>query len=275
VTEPRALLAALRDRLTRRPLVLLLDVDGTLSPIAPTPESATVPDSTRAALRRLAAESRVHVALVSGRAAQDARRLVGVDGIRAIGNHGFETVTPDGELVSDPAIAPYGDAVESAVSAIEPLLRAHDGTRLEDKRWTLSIHYRAAAEGVGDLLRRELEPIAMSHGLRMTAGKKVFELRPPVEVNKGTACVALLDELLAGSDGVALYAGDDMTDEDAFRALRASRYHTITVRIAPGNEEAPIESSAEFTLPAVEAMGTFLQLLAREAERPRVANTDG
>ena len=263
MNDADSLFDALQERLARRPLVLLLDVDGTLSPIAPTPESATVPQATRDALARLVTFPDVHVALVSGRAAGDARRMVGVDGLWAIGNHGFETIPADDEHVVDPQIARFRPAIAEAAAEIAPLVATHAGTQLEDKGWTLSVHYRRAAEGVGDALDAFLRGVAARRGLELTAGKMVYELRPPVAVNKGTAAVGLLTRL-AGRAGVALYAGDDRTDEDAFRALRAARPDSVTIRIVPERAEAPAETAAEFLLPDVASMGAFLDRLAAE-----------
>jgi trehalose 6-phosphate phosphatase len=189
--------------------------------------------------------------------------MVGVDRVWAIGNHGFETITPDDEHVVDPHIARFRPAIVEAAAAIEPLVAAHAGTQLEDKVWTLSVHYRRAAAGVGDLFGARLAEVAAAHGLVLTAGKMVFELRPPVAVNKGTAALALLARL-AGAGGSALYAGDDRTDEDAFRALRAARPRSVTIRILPERGEAPAESAAEFLLPDVASMGAFLDRLAAE-----------
>lgn len=265
---PLSLDIAMHTRLASRPLVLLLDVDGTLSPIAPTPESATVPETTRHAIARLVRGRDVHVALVSGRAARDARRLVGVEGVWAIGNHGFETITPDGEYLTDPALARYRDHVAASAEAAAGLVEAHPGTQLEDKTWTLSIHYRRAQAGTEDVLRAALERIAARHHLKLTAGKMVFELRPPVAVDKGTASLALLDRLIGEGSGAALYAGDDRTDEDAFRALRTERPGAVTVRIAPENAEAPAETAAEFMVPGVGAMGAFLERLAEAVHAP-------
>lgn len=261
MTIPAPLSRAVRDRLAQRPLALLLDVDGTLSPIAPTPEAAGVPAETRAILERLVAARDVHVALVSGRAARDAHRMVGVDGVWAIGNHGFETRSPDGTLWTDPALAPWREHVAAAAAAIEPIVRSYDGTRLEDKHWTLSVHHRQAGAAMADVLRPELEEVADAHGLRLTSGKMVFELRPPVEVDKGSASLLLLDRLLDGA-GAALYAGDDRTDEDAFRALRARGGAAVTIRVGQGTSEAPIATAAEFVLADVDAMRAFLAQLA-------------
>ena len=263
MTDAVALHAAVRDRLAVRPLVLLLDVDGTLSPIAPTPDAAIVPADTRAALARLAASPGVHVALVSGRAAADARRLVGVAGVWAVGNHGFERIAPDGTVESDPVVARWRPRVAAAAAAIAPQLAAHPGAVLEDKEWTLSVHYRNAAAGADAEIGSTLARVADAHGLRLTEGKKVFELRPPLHVDKGTASLALLHHLAGGASAAVLYAGDDRTDEDAFAALRTAVPGAITIRIAPATDDAPVTTTAEFLLPHVEAMGAFLGLLAR------------
>nr|MBA3891979.1 trehalose-phosphatase [Gemmatimonadaceae bacterium] len=107
MTHPDALHERLRDRLDASPLIVLLDVDGTLSPIAPTPGAAFVPAATRMSVERLAAAPGVHVSLVSGRAAADARQLVGATGVWAVGNHGFERIAPDGSLEADATMAPW------------------------------------------------------------------------------------------------------------------------------------------------------------------------
>lgn len=258
----------LRDRLAASPLVVLLDVDGTLSPIAPTPSAAAVSRDTRDAVAQLAAAPGVHVALVSGRAAADARRLVGADGVWAIGNHGFERIAPDGTTESDASLAPWLPHMAAAAAAIAPHVDAVSGAMLEDKRWTLSIHVRQAAAGAAAQLAPALAAIASDHELVLTHGKMVFEIRPPVRVDKGTASVALVRQLTgyldAGSDAAVLYAGDDRTDEDAFAALRRAWPAAITIRIAPEDEEAPVASAAEFALPDVDAMGAFLARLAAQ-----------
>lgn len=257
-----ALYDRLRDRFARRPLLLLLDVDGTLSPIAPTPAEAFVPEATRLALAQLAAAPAVHVALVSGRSARDARRMVGVEGAWAVGNHGFERIDPAGTMEVDPVAAPWRDRVAAAAAAAAAVVAQHGGAMLEDKTWTLSVHYRQAPPDAAPAMRPALERIASDQGLVVTEGKMVLELRPPVRIDKGTACVALVAALLPAGNGTVLYAGDDRTDEDAFRALRVARPDAITVRVAPGTNEAPIESAAEFVLPGVDAMGAFLASLA-------------
>lgn len=262
MSDGAALHERLRPRLGATPLVVLLDVDGTLSPIAPTPDAAFVPPRTRVAIEHLAGAPGVHVALVSGRAAADARRLVGARGVWAVGNHGFERITPEGAVEADPAIARWQDRIGAAASALAPHVAQRDGAILENKRWTLSIHYRQAPFGSEAELAPILERIAGEHGLTLTRGKMVFEIRPPVHVDKGTASTALVRMLAGERPPQVFYAGDDRTDEDAFTALRREWPDAITVRIAPAMGETRAASAAEFSLADVDAMGAFLERLA-------------
>ena len=246
-------------RVAGTPLILMLDVDGTLAPIAPSPEDATVPPETRRAIAALAARSGVQVALVSGRAAADARRMVAVANVWVIGNHGCEVVSPEGESTVDPQVAPYRAAMAQAARAIAGRVRPVPGVILEDKVWTLSVHYRLADPSVVPRLRSTVGEIVVGLGLRMTDGKAVLEIRPPVAVHKGTAVLALARRLdgLEG-DASLVFAGDDRTDEDAFRALRSRNQRAVTIRVA--DEE--VATAAEFTVAGPQGMREFLEWLA-------------
>ena len=198
---------------------LLLDVDGTLAPIVARPEDARVPDETRAELARLAARYAL-VACVSGRMGEDARRVVGVDGLVYVGEHGLE-LEPEAESWAERL---------TAFDAETPEWPA------ERKRLTLSYHWRLAEDE--DSAVATLERVAdraREAGLVPRWGRKVLELRPPVGAHKGTAVVRLLGE--RGLER-ALYAGDDATDLDAFRALEALE---VGVRVAVASLEGPSE----------------------------------
>jgi trehalose 6-phosphate phosphatase len=260
-------------RLAGTPLVVLLDVDGTLAPIAPRPEDAAVPAETRRVVAALAAREEIHVGLVSGRAAADARRLVAVDNVHAIGNHGCEVVSPEGAMTIDPAVAPWRDALAGAAQALAPRLAEVEGVFLEDKTWTLSIHYRLADPDILPRLRGVVTDVAARYGLPVTEGKKVLEVRPPVSVDKGTAVLALAERLGAtGDDASLLYAGDDRTDEDAFRRLRERLPRAVTVRVAGrgGGErgekdradDARPDTHAEFVVRDPAEMRELLEWLA-------------
>ncbi len=271
------------ERLTRRPLVVMLDVDGTLAPIAPRPEDAVVPPETRRLVAALAALPDVRVALVSGRAATDARRMVGVANVWVIGNHGFELVTPDGEELTRSELQPWRSAVARAARRIAPLVAPVPGVSLEEKGWTLSIHYRLADPAVVPRLIESVERVATPLGLVVTRGKMVVEVRPDVRLDKGTAVLRLATELgaLPGGEngpvsrtpgepagagewaaGSAVFVGDDRTDEDAFRALRSRSPWPVTVRVTHDEE---IATAAEFSVESPAAVRVFLEWLLERA----------
>jgi trehalose 6-phosphate phosphatase len=196
----------------------LLDVDGTLAPIVTAPERASVPAETKKELARLAARYAL-VACISGRVGSDAERLVGVDGVAYVGLHGLE-FEPEAERYRGPIHA-FADTVDWPI---------------EDKGLAVSFHYR----GVDDeaAARAKLEGAAeraREAGLRARFGRKVLEILPPIEAHKGTAVRHLLHD--AGLRR-ALYAGDDRTDLDAFRALEDLE---LGVRVAVVSEEGPRE----------------------------------
>ena len=199
---------------------LLFDVDGTLAPIVARPELAAVPEATRAELRRLVGRYRL-VACISGRAGDDARALVGVDGVEYVGNHGLELDARAAELAE--AVARFRDAVAWPA---------------EDKGLSLSYHYRGAAdEGEARAELARVAERAAAQGLVPRWGRKVLEIRPPVPADKGTAVRTLLAR--AGATR-ALYAGDDATDLDAFAGLAAAGLDHA-VRIAVASREGPRE----------------------------------
>ncbi|MDX6454828.1 MAG: trehalose 6-phosphate phosphatase [Gaiellaceae bacterium] len=219
---------------------MFLDVDGVLAPIAPRPEDAHVPDETRDELRRLN-ERYALVACISGRAGADAQRIVGVPELVYVGNHGLE--------LDDEAIEWRG--------RLQQFLADVDWPAIENKGLTASLHYRNSEDE--DAARAALEDVkarAERAGLVARFGRKVLELLPPVDVHKGTAVEKLLSERKLRR---ALYAGDDTTDLDAFRALDGL---DVSVRIAVVSEEGPLElrEAADLT---VERPDQLLALLRR------------
>jgi trehalose 6-phosphate phosphatase len=198
---------------------VLLDVDGTLAPIVASPELAAVPAATRIELARLLREYGL-VACISGRTAEDAARIVGVDGIRYVGEHGLE-------------LHPKVDEWTTRLAAFAATV---DWPYERGKRLTLSYHYRQAADvEAAETYLREVAERALEEGLRPRWGRKVLEIRPPLEADKGTAVRALLES--AALDR-ALYAGDDATDLDAFRSLDGL---DVAVRVAVVSDEAPTD----------------------------------
>jgi trehalose-phosphatase len=260
-------IAVTADRLDGTPLAVMLDVDGTLAPIASTPDQAVVPPPTREAVQKLATLPGVVVALVSGRSATDAWRLAGVDGAWVIGNHGFELRTPDGQLSPVEVVRPYEQAIAEAahiLTAAEPVI---PGAIVENKRWTMSLHYRLVDPAEVPTLVERAREVAATLGLRVTEGKKIVELRPPVDVNKGTATVSLARHIGALADGAsALYAGDDRTDEDAFEALRACNPRAITIHVSGAHDQQG-GTRAEIVLNSPDELREALDLVAARRSR--------
>ena len=198
---------------------LFLDVDGVLAPIVPRPEDARVPDETRAELSRLCARYAL-VACISGRAGEDARRIVGVPELTYVGNHGLEL---------EPGTEEWAVRLREFLGQVE-------WPRVENKVLTAALHYRDAPDE--QAARVELEAIAeraRAAGFVARFGRKVLEIVPPIAANKGTAIRQLLGERAIER---ALFAGDDTTDLDGFRALDAV---ALAVRVAVSSDEGPRE----------------------------------
>ena len=257
--------ASLGERLSQSPLLIALDIDGTVAPIAPTPEKAAVPDETRKTLERLTRLPNVHLAFVTGRAAEDGRRLVRVAKSWTIGNHGLELIDPHGELRVDPAAGEFMPVLAQAVRMLSEPLSRYEGVFIEDKRWTLSVHFRLARETDVPNVERTVADVARELGLRLLEGKKILELRPPLAVNKGTALLELANELGIFHEGVLrgsiLYAGDDRTDEDAFLALPRPPANAITLHVGKADLPEGLRTNAEFMLGDTLAVHEFLKWL--------------
>ncbi len=246
------------DRLAGSPLLVMLDVDGTLAPIAPRPQDAVVPPETRRIISALASRPNVHVVLVSGRAAADARRMVSAGNAWVVGNHGYEVISPDGEEIVDPRLAPLRPAIAQAANRLREQVAGVPGVILEDKRWTLSLHFRLADASIVPRLRSLVEETARVLGLRTSEGKMVLEIRPQAHVDKGSAVLALATRLGGFREEASLlFAGDDVTDEDAFRALRGRSPRPVTIRV--GADDAA--SAAEYRVTDVGELREFLAWL--------------
>lgn len=209
-----------------------------------------MPAGLRDVLMRLQARYAL-VVCVSGRRAEDARRVVGIDSLDYVGNHGLERLAPNSSHVeTQPAVAAWRDQVRSfATGSYTPELR-EAGIRLEDKDVIWSFHWREA--GHGEATPAAVEQVAVSAqkaGLVSHWGRKVLEIRPPVPFDKGSGLERLLDE---GID-VAVYVGDDRTDLDAFKRLRELRSagrlsHAVCVGVVSGEGPPEIAGEADLTV---------------------------
>jgi trehalose 6-phosphate phosphatase len=224
---------------------VLLDVDGTLAPIVRHADDAAVPEPTRTRLIEVARRYGC-VACVSGRQATVARRIVSIGSIAYVGNHGSELLRPGGtEVELDREVAAWEGRVRrfAEEAATEELHRLR--VRSEDKRAIAGFHWRGAPdEDAAEEAVRAIAERAEAAGLRTHWGRKVLEVRPPVDIDKGRGIRRLLrDQDLAA----AVYVGDDRTDVDAFDGLRAlveqGRLGTA-VCIGVRSEETPRELEA-------------------------------
>ncbi len=259
--------ADLAARLVGTPLLLLLDIDGTITPLAPTPAEAVVSTEARRLLVELARADGTYVAVVTGRSIGDARRLVAVDSAWYVGNHGLEIAAPGEEPTVPESVAEFAHPVQVAAARLTQLIRGVPGTILENKRWTLSVHYRLAERDSVPMLGLRIRKIARELGLDVTGGKEVLELRPPVRLNKGTAAIDLAQRLGALDHGASiLCAGDDETDEDMLRAVRARARSSVTVAVEPILHARP--TSAEFFVGSVAEMLELLDAVASLRARP-------
>ena len=212
-------------RRERGRMLVALDFDGTLSPIVRRPDEAALLDGVAGPLRRLVHRTDTVGAIVSGRGLADVRERVGLEGMYYAGNHGFEIEGPGVDRVH-PAAERARPALEAGLAGLRSALAGEPGTEVEDKHWTLSVHYRRAERaGAVARVRAAVDEHCRRPGLRVTEGKKIFEVRPDVDWHKGRATEFLL-RVVAGQDDPALsvlpaiFIGDDRTDEDAFAVVR-------------------------------------------------------
>ncbi len=261
-------LARCREVLGHEPAGLLSDIDGTLSAIAPTPDEAFVDRAIAESLRALIGRVAL-VAAVSGRAVSSCSAMVGVPELLYVGNHGLERLR-GGVWSAHPGALDAEDRVSAALAEVAAALTGDPLATfvlVEPKRLTGTIHYRLAPDA--DMARAKLHPLVAEacqhHGLRLTEGRAILELRPQVAVDKGAAVAELVEEF--GLRGI-LFIGDDLTDVDAFRAVKRLRTEQGIAGLAVGvlGPETPalVRSEMDIGVDGVPAVATLLAALAAD-----------
>ena len=263
------------DRIRRADgLLVLVDFDGTLADIRPRPDQATIRPESREALAALADLSRTAVAVVSGRGLADVRERVDLPGIGYAGNHGLEIETPEREFVH-----PEAEGAALTVAAVCADLRDRladvEGVIVEEKNLSATVHYREVAEAEVDRVREAVRATVEEHAtsaasegeedaesrgdggaLRVEEGKQIVELKPDVDWDKGRAVEWLRDVFVPdGERWHPVYVGDDVTDEDAFRALAGEG---TTIRVGAPDEP----TAADFRVDDPDAIPPLLAWIA-------------
>lgn len=256
-------LQALADGLADRRPAVFFDFDGTLSDIVDDPDSARPVAGATEALEKLAA--RCPVAVLSGRDLADVTKRVGVSGIWYAGSHGFELTAPDGTHHQNDDAAAAIPVLEQAAGQLRNQLGAIAGVVVEHKRFGVAVHYRnAGRDRVGQVLAA-VRTAGRRDELRVTTGREVIELRPDLDWDKGKTLRWVIDHLhQAGSGSLTpVYLGDDITDEDAFDAVRADGV-PILVRHGDDGDRA---TAALFALDSPARAGEFTDRLADQLGR--------
>jgi alpha,alpha-trehalase len=244
-------------RLAGRTMAVFLDYDGTLTPIVRRFEDAELPGNMRQIIRKLAANC--PVAIISGRDLLDVRERVGIDRLYYAGSHGFDIAGPDDNRREHPESSRLLPEIDRAEKALQKRLSVVDGCRVERKKFTVAVHYREVANKDIPAVKDAVEEIHEDRsGLRLSGGKKIFELQPDVEWHKGRAVRWLLEDGLKMdcSDVMPVYIGDDVTDEDAFQEIRNDG---IGIRV---DDTDASESAARYRLRDPQEVRQFLLNLA-------------
>lgn len=248
----------LKEALKSAFVYLFLDFDGTLTPLAETPGKVVFPEEAKELIYALSQEPLCKIAIISGRVLEDLKDRVGLKGIVYVGNHGFEI---EGPKIKFKSVVPngYKEVLKKIKQELDEKLLSVKGTLVEDKGYTLTLHYRLVdkrdAPAVEKIFRDVTAAPLAGNKIKITSGKEVFEIRPPMEWDKGKAVLWLLarQKFAVGKRTVIpIYIGDDITDEDAFRALKEKR---LTVFVG----ESKAASYAEYYLKDVQDVMKFLR----------------
>jgi trehalose-phosphatase len=201
---------------------IFLDFDGTLSPIARTPDSAVLPGSTKKIIAELSKCGRTKLAVISGRKLSDIKRIVGINKMIYAGNHGMEI---QGEGIKRTIKVPTWFAAAKRKIRTDVYSRTKEvkGVIIEDKGLTLAVHYRMAEKKMRKQIKKTFRlavaPYILNGRINVRIGKMLYEARPNINWDKGKAAIWLLNRSSI-KNTLPIYMGDDETDKDAFKALK-------------------------------------------------------
>jgi len=242
-------------------ILLLSDYDGTLTPIVGRPRDAVLSPAARNKLSVLAQRPKFTVGIISGRSLAEIKSMVAIEGIYYGGNHGLEIEGPGLDYIS-PEAELTRSIIKDLAGQLAAALENTIGIIIQDKGLSLSVHYRLVAESdineVAETVRRITDPLCRERKIKVFPGKKVWEIRPPIDWDKGKAVESIRREimsLLKLERVLTIYLGDDTTDEDAFRVLHRPEGWSVCV----GRENTL--SAADYYLNSTDEVAEFLSRL--------------
>jgi trehalose-phosphatase len=238
--------------------ILLFDFDGVLSAIAPTPDASIITEEYAALLKQCAA--RFPVAIITGRKMSEVKEKISSDDFFYMANHGLEW-EEDGKDHTKPVPAETVETIKTAKEKVGLLLDRYPGMLLEDKLFSIVVHYRLIQPELIPAFTEEVEsllkPFTKTRKLRLDHSIMNFELRPEIDWDKGDSALFATEHLRkkTGKSLVPIYLGDAQTDEDAFEALQKGG---ISIRVN-SSENKGIKSAAEYCLKDQEEVGRFMK----------------
>ncbi|KAF5286476.1 hypothetical protein FQR65_LT12559 [Abscondita terminalis] len=243
-------------------VVLLLDYDGTLAPIMPHPDLSVIPKETKALLRRLCATPQCYVAVISGRGVDNVMEMVGVEEITYAGNHGLEILFPDGSKFAYPIPEGVCERLEKLDRTLQHLCK--DGAWIENKGTSLTFHYRDGPLDFRKGFESKAKALIEEAGFKPEHAHLAVEAKPVVQWNKGRAALYILEKVYGTNwaDKInVIYAGDDVTDEDALSILRGV---AGTIRVT---SLTTTKTSAERRVPNYKAVQVMLKWVEHHLSR--------
>ena len=219
------------------PRLLVFDFDGTLSPIENRPDLARLPEKTKESLKALARTPGTTVAVLSGRDLAAVVRKVGLPEVVCFGSHGL-TSTREEFSMKTRDLSRWSAETEKACALLEPLHESFPGCIVENKGPDFTVHYRLVSQDLVPRLLGEVRKLLEPFTFALLPAKRVLEVRPPGN-DKGKALLKLI-ACVPGclEDGLCLYAGDDVSDEDAFKAMKGLGPRALSFKVGPGETEA-------------------------------------
>lgn len=244
----------LKEKIAGRKPLLILDFDGTLSPIVPNPDDAVLPEASKQSLIKLAAVT--PLAVISGRDRKDVEHKVALPQLIYAGSHGLDMAGPEGLDIPQKVDAAILKALDTAADHLQQQLASVRGCIVEAKKYAIAVHFRnVSEEEVERVIEAVTEELTRHPSLKKGTGKKIVELKPAIDWHKGRASQWLFEALnLNYTQFLPIFIGDDITDEDAFESL-----HQKGIGILVGSHGE--QTAATFSLQNTDDVQTLLERL--------------